>query len=370
MGVARALGLSLLLACGGTEREDANSGGDPGPGNCRDVGFDDDPCVATFMASLLGAGARFASASSVLVGEVTLACEAIAVTLGASPSTVNTTEPSQRVEQWCAVAATRIESEVTSQGGLTVTATPPYCVLPIDELAGCERSCNGASVACDITAADVRERCAAGALSGSCPGECTGTCTAAPLQSVACAGPCNGACSGTCDGAPMDHGACLGDCDGQCYGTCGPLVGATVQCDAACTGGCAVELPEPICIDNLAPPRSECAGCPSCLTGCAGAIAVDTACQLPAIGVSFIGAIGPAALETLRTELPALVDAYRGRGVVLANGIDALSSQNSPMVTATTTCIVAEETPLSRASVLIGAAVDGAAKVVIAAGIE
>jgi hypothetical protein len=202
------------LACGDTERETGTgaaqgagaAGG--GPADCSDFGAD--PCVATVMASLIEAGTTFATASSALVADVTLACESIASALGVGSDYVTTTDPAERVQQWCEVAANRIKTELTLVGALSVSFASPYCVLAIEELGSCEQACNAGNPACELTEDAMLARCSPEALSGSCAGECPVSCTAAPSQSVPCDGSCQGACTGSCDGAtwhPRLHSA-------------------------------------------------------------------------------------------------------------------------------------------------------------------
>jgi hypothetical protein len=135
------------------------------------------------------------------------------------------------------------------------------CTFPAGRVGGtCNAVCSGR---CDQ---DFR---------GVCGGHCTGACDGAPLRGAAhCSGICDGACG---DGA---EGFCGGRCDGQCSGAWERSV-PSGNCPAACLGGCAGEVAEPLCTGEYAPSTIE----PVCQAACGASSALGARCDLPVVHV-------------------------------------------------------------------------------------
>jgi hypothetical protein len=108
------------------------------------------------------------------------------------------------------------------------------------------------------------------------------------------------------------------------------------------------------------------------LTACAGVTAVDTACQPPAVGITFEGTTEPAAVAVLRNDLPTLVDAYFGRGAVLADGLNAVGEAATGVgeFPGGGACVVDAASALGQSAVLISAASEAAAQVITVASVD
>jgi len=232
---------------------------------------------------------------------VTTSCREIAIGLGASGDAVAATDPVERVQGWCELAASEITAEVTSKGKITVSAQPLRCAFGTAQ-AACEAACTGKP---ECATTDVAARCDPSLLSGTCSATCTGTCDGSRAAPIACTGACEGSCTGYCDGAAMSEGACSGICLGSCGGSCSGEV-APVKCDGDCTGGCSTELVAPVCREELSYAPAPCDSCGPCSDLCAVEAVRDVTCEPPGIGVTADPAIMPGTVDLLRTHLPTL----------------------------------------------------------------
>jgi len=159
-------------------------------------------------------------------------------------------------------AAVRAKFDASLDGGLKVTYKPAECSASVEVAAQataecdvqadpgsvmveCEGSCEvdatvtasceaEATLVCEYTPPDLQ-----------CSGECSGTCQIE--GSAMCSGTCNGTCEGTCSVQNAD-GSCAGECMGMCTGSCEMSAGAS--CQGSCEGTCTVRNPEGGCEAN------------------------------------------------------------------------------------------------------------------------
>ena len=236
-------------------------------------------------ASIKGKFAAFANSGSDLsavgtgaVSDVTVACQNIAVNLGASvddPSVAGKTGL-EALSAWCTLAKGQITANFGASGKLagsiSVNFVPPKCTASLTATADCQASCD-VNAMCDIKATP--PKCEGGTLTV----ECSGGCTATGSADVACTGSCEGKCSGSCSAS----GGAKIDCKGKCDGTCsaGAAGGATeggtgIQADGKCDGQC-----EGTCTLDADAPKIECKGvCDGhCDAKCKGTAEVKVKCD-------------------------------------------------------------------------------------------
>jgi hypothetical protein len=268
----------------------------------------------------------FTGAAGALVTDVTNACQAIAIDLGAEPGEVTATSPSARANAWCDLAVERLGAV---SGELAISFQPPSCTIDASVQANCEAKCS-ANVECQVTPAQVIARCDPGKLSGRCTAECTGTCEGSANLAVACEGTCEGTCEGECDGACSVEGAngecrgaCEGTCKGECRGSCQIDTGVDVKCNADCTGGCSVEYEAPKCKAQLEPPSAECQGSAECSGSCEASASAKADCKEPSVEISGEESLS-AAIATLKANLPRLLVVAKARGQLLVDNAQAV----------------------------------------------
>ncbi|WP_441291380.1 hypothetical protein ACSRUE_13735 [Sorangium sp. KYC3313] len=268
----------------------------------------------------------FTGAAGAIVADVTSACQAIALDLGADVATITATKPNERAEQWCELA---VDALGDATAGLSITFQPPSCTVDASVQANCEARCS-ANVECQLTPAEVVARCDPGQLSGRCEGKCTGSCEGSANLAVHCEGTCQGTCEGTCDGecsattAGGDcRGECQGTCTGECRGSCAFAAEAEVQCNADCSGSCDVQFKAPKCKAELKPPSAECQGSAECSGSCEASASAKASCREPAVNIEG-GADVEAAIATLKANLPRLLVVAHARGELLLASAQAV----------------------------------------------
>ena len=234
-------------------------------------------------ASIKGKFAAFANSGSDLsavgtgaVSDVTVACQNIAVNLGASVDDASVAGKTglDALNAWCTLATGQINGNFKGKlaASFSVNFVPPKCTASLTATADCQASCD-VNAKCDIKATP--PKCEGGTLTV----ECSGGCTATGSADVACTGSCEGKCSGSCSasgGAKID---CKGTCDGTC--SAGAAGGATeggtgIQADGKCDGQC-----EGTCTLDADAPKIECKGvCDGhCDAKCKGSAEVKVKCD-------------------------------------------------------------------------------------------
>jgi len=236
-------------------------------------------------ANIKGQFAAFANAASDLsatatasVGDVTTACQNIALDLGADPSDPKVAGKvgTDALTGWCDLAIAQINADFGANGTLATSVSvdfeAPQCSASLTATANCQASCS-ADAKCDIKANP--PKCTGGTLTV----ECSGNCTASGSASVACTGQCTGGCTGSCTA----QGGVAVDCKGKCDGTCtaGAKGGATesgtgIQADGSCDGQC-----DGTCTLAADAPKIKCSGsCDGhCDATCKGSAMAQVKCD-------------------------------------------------------------------------------------------
>ncbi|WP_437304657.1 hypothetical protein [Sorangium sp. So ce388] len=313
----------------------------------------------------------FTGAAGSIVADVSSACQAIALDLGADAATITATKPSERATAWCELA---IDQLGDATAGLSISFQPPSCTVDASVQANCEARCS-ANVECQLEPAEIIARCDPGELSGRCEGQCTGTCEGSANLAVACEGTCQGTCEGECDGecsatsAGGDcRGECQGTCKGECRGSCEFAADAQVQCNADCSGSCDVQFKAPKCKAQLKPPSAECQGSAECSGSCEASASARASCKEPAINISG-EAEADAAIATLRANLPRLLVAAQARGQLLLGNAEAVVSAAGSLEGAVTgsvkagACIIPATNAIQQAVENIEASLSASGKV-------
>jgi hypothetical protein len=341
-------------------------------------------------ANIKGEFAAFANSSSDLsatatgaVGDVTTACQNIALDLGADPADpkVAGKTGTDALSAWSALAVAQINGDFGAQGTLATSVSvdfePPQCSVSLTATANCQASCS-ADAKCDIKANP--PKCTGGTLSV----ECSGSCTASGTAAVACTGDCTGGCTGSCKatgGVAVDckgkcDGTCTagvkggatatgtgiqgdGQCNGQCDGTCtlaadAPKITCTGvcdgHCDAACKGTADVKVKcDGMCDADYTPVsctggklEGGCMVDASCQGSCNASASAKAECTPPNVAIvvtakATLDAKGQsnlqAAIASLEKNLPAIIVVFKARGQAFA---DSLSVAGDAAVDITT----------------------------------
>jgi hypothetical protein len=333
-------------------------------------------------ANIKGEFAAFANSASDLsatatasVGDVTTACQNIALDLGASPdATVMGKTGTDALSAWCALAVAQIKGDFGVNGSLATSVSvdfePPQCSASLTATANCQASCS-ADAKCDIKANP--PTCMGGTLSV----ECSGSCTASGSADVACTGNCTGSCSGSCKatgGVAVDcKGTCQGNCtagatggataagtgiqadgscNGQCDGTCtlaadAPKITCTGvcdgHCDAACKGTANVQVKcDGTCDADYTPVsctggtlKGGCMVDASCQGSCNASASAKASCTPPTVAITAtakasLDAAGSsnlqAAIASLEKNLPSILLTFKGRGATFSGSLTAAAS--------------------------------------------
>ncbi|WP_437276666.1 hypothetical protein WME90_36255 [Sorangium sp. So ce375] len=313
----------------------------------------------------------FTGAAGAVVGDVSSACQAIALDLGADVATITATKPSERATQWCELAVDMLGD---AAAGLSFSVQPPSCTVDASVQASCEAKCT-ANVECQLTPAEIITRCDPLQLSGRCEGACTGSCEGSANLAVNCAGTCEGTCEGTCAGdcavttdSGECRGACEGTCTGQCRGSCSFEGSADVQCNADCSGTCDVTFKAPKCKVELGdPPRAECKAEGECGGSCKASARAKASCKEPAVNIEG-GAEAEAAIATLKANLPRLLVVAQARGELLLSSAEGVA-QAAGNIEATGSvkagaCLIPATNAIRQAVENIEASLGGSAKVI------
>lgn len=280
--------------------------------------------------ALMQAIADFSGTATAMVTDVSNACQAIAMDLGAQGNEVTATAADQKATDWCKLAADSIAAKL-GQVNLNIDFQPPVCSVNASVQANCEAKCSG-NVSCEVTPAQIIARCDPGKLSGKCSAQCTGSCEGTANLAVTCEGSCQGTCEGQCMGncsATDSGGACAGRCDGTCSGTCRGScavdAGAMVQCEGQCTGGCSVEVTAPKCTAELSPPSAECSGNVDCGASCQASASAKAECTEPSLNIEASAGVEDV-IATLKVNLPKLLVVAKGKGQLVLDNAQVIAS--------------------------------------------
>jgi hypothetical protein len=310
------------------------------------------------FGAFMQASGDFTAAATATVSDLTAACQALAVDLGAKEDAVTETAPGQRAIDWCTTAAAQIK--VAAGGSISIVAQPPTCTVSASVQGSCEAKCS-ANASCEVTPAQLTARCSGG-VSGKCTGECSGSCQGSANVAVTCEGSCSGTCEGSCDGTcsgglsgtcsgmctgtcdgkstggaaascagncdgtcsvaftnPVCKGSCSGSCAGKCRGTCTAAADAKLQCEGECSGSCSVEIQAPKCNGTLKPPSAECQGSADCSGSCSASANAKAECTPGSLEITAAGGLSVQAQASLKTNLPKILAIFQARGKILVD---------------------------------------------------
>jgi hypothetical protein len=328
-------------------------------------------------ASLEGRFSVFAQASADLsavaagaLADVTVACQNIALDLGADPEDASVKDKNGKAAAtaWCALAVGRINAKFGTSGSLggslSIDYQPPVCTASFSAKASCQGKCD-VNASCDLQA--MPPTCEGGELSvqcegsctakagatlqckGSCDAECKGSCSASGGVAVECQGKCDGTCEAG-GGAGNDGIQADGSCRGVCNGTCtadvdAPAVECTGVCNGECTGSCeaAGEIKAECngeCSGNISAPKCSggelkggCMASADCEASCEGSAQAKAECIPPSVAVSAtasasLDAAGQlefqAALASIKANLPNILVVFKARGDAFVSNLEAV----------------------------------------------
>jgi len=363
------------------------------------VDFKVDASIKGQFSVLAQAGSDFSATATAMLDDVTNACAAIAVDLGADDAkqsaAAGTTDPAARVKAWCALAVAQLQAAGVAKGSLNIQPPSFSCEADIQAKGSCQAKCD-VSGKCDINATP--PKCSGGkpptlSCEGGCKAEvsggsisCKGSCSAVAKGSCTAQGgvECSGKCEGTCEGS-TDSG---GNCQGKCKGTCSvtkPGVACTGTFEGECTGECTAVGPSAKVECN-----GKCTGKPGtpikceggkleggcqvdakCDANCDASVSAKASCEVKPFSITAAGSANAnveAAIATLQVNLPKLVLAVQARG-------EAILKISAGFTGASTASVVADPGKLgvkgtACALGIVGALVAGAgnAKAAIEAG--
>jgi hypothetical protein len=378
----------LLGSC--QEAEKAASGDNPLAAACctefkvgadlTAVDWGVDASISGQYKAFIQAVGDLSATAAVSVSDVTAACQAMALDLGAdrNDASVQGKTGAAAATAWCALAKGKIDgyfgASGTLGGQITIAVTPPKCEASFEAKAKCEASCSG-SAECDFNVNP--PKCTGGTLSV----ECSGNCTAQAGATLECSGSCTGNCSGTCQGSATATVACQGKCDGNCTagtaaadtgiqadgtckgncaGTCTMTGGAQVQCSGACQGTCDATCQATgtvkarcsgTCDAAISAPKCEggtmeggCTVSAECSGSCSGSASAKANCTPPEIKLTVAARAGltltaeqqiqlAAVLQSLKINVPKLLLVLKARGTAFATAISGVGTIGGTLVT-------------------------------------
>jgi hypothetical protein len=313
-----------------------------------------DPTAAAQFQVFAQAAGDFDVAAAGLATDVTSACQAIALDLGAKAD-----DPSIKgaggdlANAWCTLAVAQLKAAGAVSGSLTIVAKPPACHASFSAQANCQAKCSVMG-GCDVKAnpptcmgGKLSVECTGGctamagatlSCTGSCTGMCTGSCTA--MGGVDCQGKCDGTCSaggsaggtgiqadGTCKGmcagtchATAPSVMCMGTCDGQCSATCQGSAMASVKCDGKCD-----VMATPISCEG-GTLKASCMVDAHCDANCSASASAKAECEPGELAISASASTQQleTAIATLQKNLPLLLVAVQARGDALKASVQGL----------------------------------------------
>lgn len=329
-----------------------------------------DASIAGQFSAFAQASADLSAVASLAVTDVAVACQNIALDLGADPDDPSVAGKKGRAAAtaWCALAVAQINAKFgasgTLGGSLNIRYEPPKCSASFEAKMDCQASCD-VNAMCDLQA--MPPTCEGGELSmqcegsctakagaslqckGSCSAECKGSCTASGGVAVDCKGKCegtcnaggstngtgiqaDGSCDGTCEGTcTMDADApaveCNGICEGECMGSCE----AAGEIKAECNGECSGEISAPKCKGGEL--SGGCMASADCEASCNGSAQAKAECTPPSVSVEVTAKAGldadgqlelAAAIASIKANVPKLLVVAEARGAAFVGSLDAV----------------------------------------------
>jgi len=372
-----ALGLPVLMDCGGMPKVPGAPNVPGAPGNCPDMAnvdavakfdwqkeFKLDASAAGKLKGGLTAAINLKGLAMEIDGDLKAACGGLAKDLGASGDFADGKAACE--------AAIKVMGEVRAKMGANAKASlavqPPHCSASMDAYADCAGHCDAS-----VQGGKAEVKCEPGKLSGTCDAKCEGKCDLA--AGGTCDGSCEGSCdahfSGKCDGncqgkceGKDSKGECKGKCEGacdaagqgECKGKCGGTckLKAAAKCDGECRGTCSVEMKAPKCAGEVTPPKVSA----ECKASCDAKVNGKLECTPAKVALKIEGAADAAVTAkykgAIEKNLPAILKIAIGmkdraasiaanvQGVVEgAQGTVKVAASGSPMMGAALTACVA-----------------------------
>ncbi|MBX3190996.1 MAG: hypothetical protein KF819_28630 [Labilithrix sp.] len=306
--------------------------------------FGVDASIKGQFAVLAQAGSDFSATATGMLDDITNACRAIAVDLGAEQAKVDAndkeTDPTKKVALWCDLAVARLTASGVASGTLDIQPPQFKCEASVSAKANCQAKCD-VSGECNVKANP--PKCTGGTMKFECGGKCTaegnasfsckgkcdatvkGTCTA--QGGVECEGRCEGTCEGSTDSGGNCQGNCKGTCsatkpgvacngtfEGECNGSCEASGSAKVEC----SGTCDVEATPLKCEGGTL--EGGCQVDVKCDANCDASVSAKASCDVQPFSITAQGAVSAeieAAIATLKVNLPKLILAVKARGEAL-----------------------------------------------------
>lgn len=294
------------------------------------------------------ASSDFSATASGMLTDVTNACKAIAIDLGADETAADGKNDRDAMSTWCTLAANAVAT-VKADAGLTVDVQGGGCEASVKASADCQAKCD---VKAECTGEAAVPKCTGGQVSLSCDASCkaeggvaidckgscdvtaSGKCTA--QGGVECQGKCEGTCEGSTDSGGNCQGTCKGSCavtkpgvacegsfEGKCQGECKATASAKVECSGGCTGKA-----EPVkCTGGKL--EVKCDATADCSANCNASVSAKAECHPPTVTVKASGTVdvkAAAAIDSIKVNLPALLVAVQGRAKAFAEVGEGLLS--------------------------------------------
>ncbi|MFC1641406.1 hypothetical protein ACFL5O_01770 [Myxococcota bacterium] len=365
------------------------------------------------------AASDLSAVATMSLADVTLACQNIAMDLGADTEPPDGSKTGQAgAKAWCTLAAAQIKANFGASGKLASSIKldyePPKCSASFEAKANCEASCDvNVEAKCDLKAK--LPKCEGGQLSvecegsceaeagatlqctGSCTGKCQGSCKASGGVAVACDGQCDGtceadaeagtsgiqadgSCKGKCEGScTMKADAPAVECSGVCEGTCDAKCEAAGSIKARCDGKCSGDIAAPKCEGGELSGGCTADASADCQANCNASASAKAECKPPRVavvaeaqaGLDADGALElQAAIASLEANLPNLLVVLQARGQAFAKGIGgvvtgagALTSSAGSLSLQATACLPMIAAVVGEASANFKASLDAAVEV-------
>lgn len=275
-----------------------------GSGNAIGGAFTADAELNAQIGVFVQSSLEIAQLTKKIKGEVKTACTNMGRDLGLTADQMKALdEPEGDIKGPCNAVSARIREIVKAQAEIKVTYTPPKCSVNAEFEAQCQADCK-----VEIDPGKIVAECQPAHLSGYCEGTCSGQCD----------GTCKGECQGECT-ATNAQGECVGECKGECKGSC----------DATCHAKCEGTWKAPHCDVEIQQPKAAA----ECQASCKARADVKAACSKPQVTVEANAAAEDMAklLATLRTNLPALINAQVRLGKQLQGDVKAMVKAGQSM---------------------------------------
>ncbi len=312
----------------------------------------------------------FTGAAGAIVADVTSACQAIALDLGADVATITATKPNERAVQWCELA---VDALGDATAGLSITFQPPSCTVDASVQANCEARCS-ANVECQLTPAEIVARCDPGELSGRCEGSAPARARARPTwRSTARARARGRARARATAIAPRRPPAATAAASARATARASAVARARSRPTQRCS---ATPIARARAMSSsrrrsAGPSSSRRApsarGSAECSGSCEASASAKASCKEPAVNIEG-GTDVEAAIATLKANLPRLLVVAHARGELLLASAEAVVQAGGHLEGAATgsvkagACLIPATNAITQAVENIQAGITGSAQ--------